>query len=134
MNPSRLDPCLEDFINRVIVPALVREYLAQSRKVEADNKITAYLKSTAMFATRFDRAPNASNEMQLLTVPEAAAALGIKQATVRAWILKRRITYVKIGRLVWVPAKDIKLLIERGTIPSRMPVTSRGVKPDCRLK
>ena len=30
---SRLAPRLKDFIDRVIVPALVREYLAQSREL-----------------------------------------------------------------------------------------------------
>jgi hypothetical protein len=30
---SRLDPRLKDFIDRVVAPALVREYLAQSREL-----------------------------------------------------------------------------------------------------
>jgi excisionase family DNA binding protein len=55
----------------------------------------------------------------MLTVAEVAAVLGIKEATVRAWVSKRKITYVKVGRLVRIPAKEIKMLIERATIPSR---------------
>ena len=119
-----MDARLKDFINRVIVPALVREYLAQLREVEGDNaRIVARCKSAAMSASRVERPPDGSNEMQLLTVAEAAATLGIKEATVRAWILKRKIAYVKLGRLVRVPAKDVKLMIERATIPSRIHTT-----------
>ena len=55
----------------------------------------------------------------LLTVAEAAAVLGIKEATVRAWILKRKVTYVKLGRVVRIPAKELEMLIERATVPSR---------------
>jgi excisionase family DNA binding protein len=45
----------------------------------------------------------------MLTVPEVAIALGIKEATVRAWVSKRKITFVKLGRLVRIPAKEIKI-------------------------
>jgi excisionase family DNA binding protein len=55
----------------------------------------------------------------MLTVAEVATALEIKEATVRAWVSKRKITYVKLGRLVRIPAKEIKILIEPSTIPSR---------------
>ena len=55
----------------------------------------------------------------MLTVAEAAAVLGIKEATVRAWILKRKVTYVKLGRVVRIPAKELEMLIERATVPSR---------------
>ena len=55
----------------------------------------------------------------LLTVAEAAVVLGIKEATVRAWILKRKVTYVKLGRVVRIPAKELEMLIERATVPSR---------------
>ena len=66
-----------------------------------------------------ERRPRISDEKQMLTVSEVAAALGIKEATVRAWVSKRKITYVKLGRLVRIPAKEIKGLIDNATIPSR---------------
>jgi excisionase family DNA binding protein len=115
-----MDARLKDFINRAIVPALVSEYLAQLREVDGDNaRIVARCKSAAMSANRVERSPDDSNAMQLLTVVEAAATLGIKERTVRAWILKRKIAYVKLDRLVRIPAKDVRLMIERATIPSR---------------
>jgi excisionase family DNA binding protein len=55
----------------------------------------------------------------LPTVAEATAVLGMKEATVRAWMLKRNVTYVKLGRVVRIPAKGLELQIERATVPSR---------------
>lgn len=54
----------------------------------------------------------------MLTVAEAARILGIKESTIRSWILKRRIGYVKLGRrLVRIPQKEVDRLIAEGTIP-----------------
>jgi|SRR5437016_3177850 excisionase family DNA binding protein len=117
---SRLDPCLKDWVDRVIVPALVREYLAQSRELETEQrKLSERRNLPSTSAAQPERLPSVSNAKQLLTVAEAATALGIKDATVRAWISKRKITYVKLGRLVRIPAKEIKVLIDSATIPSR---------------
>ena len=118
---SLLNSQLKEFIDRVIVPALVREYLAQSQELEVKQRnITEDRNSSLASASRVKRTSSTSNEKQLLTVAEVAAVLGIKDATVRAWICRRKITYVKLGRLVRIPAKHIKMLIERATIPSRM--------------
>jgi excisionase family DNA binding protein len=40
------------------------------------------------------------NTDELLSVVAAAALLGIEVSTLRAWICQKKITYVKIGRLV----------------------------------
>ena len=118
---SRLDPGLKDFIDRVIVPALVREYLAQSRKLTEEQPKVAHRGNLASASSeaQAERQQRVSDEKQMLTVAEAAAALTIKEATVRAWVSKRKITYVKLGRLVRIPAEEIKTLVERSTIPSR---------------
>ncbi len=118
---SRLDPSLKDLIDRVIVPALVREYLAQSREPAGEQAKVAHRGNVAPASAEVqaERRPRVSDEKQMLTVVEVAAALGIKEATVRAWVSKRKITYVRLGRLVRIPAKEIKILIERATIPSR---------------
>jgi excisionase family DNA binding protein len=55
---------------------------------------------------------------KLLTVNEAAQALGVKPATVRSWIWKRQIEYVKVSRSVRIPSEAVKKLIERGTVPA----------------
>ena len=55
---------------------------------------------------------------QLLTVEEAAADLSLSVHTIRAWIAKRKIVFVRVGRAVRVPSTEIARLIERGTIPA----------------
>lgn len=57
---------------------------------------------------------------RLLTVQEAAEYLGIKPATIRAWILRReKIEIVKVGRLVRITEASIQKLIDDNTIPPR---------------
>jgi excisionase family DNA binding protein len=118
---TRLDSRFKDFIDRVIVPILVREYLTQSREFgeKQANVALASNLPPASSEIQTERRPRVSEEKQMLTVREAAAELGIKEATVRAWVSKRKITYVKLGRLVRIPAKEVNILIERATIPSR---------------
>jgi excisionase family DNA binding protein len=55
----------------------------------------------------------------LLTVQEAADALNVKAATVRAWLAKRRLPRVNCGRAVRIPSEAITQFIERNTIPAR---------------
>ena len=50
-------------------------------------------------------------EQQLLDVPETAALLHLRESTIRAWILNRRIPYVKMGRRVFIRLHDARALI-----------------------
>ena len=52
------------------------------------------------------------------TVQEAADELGLSPATIRAWIRQRRISYVRLGRAVRIPANEIRRIVERGTVPA----------------
>ena len=54
-----------------------------------------------------------------LTVAQTAAQTGLSQATIRAWIAQRRLTYVRLGRAIRIPASVVAELIQRGTIPAR---------------
>jgi excisionase family DNA binding protein len=56
---------------------------------------------------------------QLLTVKQAADALGLKISTVRAWLLRRKLPRVNCGRAVRIPAEAIAEFIEQNTIPAR---------------
>ena len=58
---------------------------------------------------------------QLLTVKQTADALGLKVATIRAWVLRRKLPRVNCGRAVRIPAEAIAEFIERNTIPAREP-------------
>ncbi len=60
-------------------------------------------------------------EGDLLTLPEAASLLRLRVSTLRAWILQRRIPYVKVGRLVRLRRADVEALIERSVVPAREP-------------
>jgi excisionase family DNA binding protein len=51
---------------------------------------------------------------KLFTVQEAADALRIKPATVRAHLLRRQLTYVKVGRCVRIPAAEIERILREG--------------------
>jgi excisionase family DNA binding protein len=54
----------------------------------------------------------------LLSVPETAAALRVKDATVRSWILYRRIEVVRIGGRVFIKPETVQALITKGTVPA----------------
>jgi excisionase family DNA binding protein len=56
---------------------------------------------------------------QLLTVQQAADALGLKVSTIRAWVSRRKLPRVNCGRAVRIPAQAIAEFIERNTIPAR---------------
>lgn len=57
---------------------------------------------------------------RLLRVSESAAELAVKESTIRAWILSRRIGVVRVGRrAIRIPASEIAKLIEAGRIPAR---------------
>jgi len=56
-------------------------------------------------------------DSQPRTVPEAATELNVSQATIRAWIGRRQIGHVKLGRSVRIPTGEITRLLETGYIP-----------------
>jgi excisionase family DNA binding protein len=55
---------------------------------------------------------------QLFTVSETAQMLGLKEATVRVRIARRRLTFVKLGRSVRVPFSAIDDMVRNNTIPA----------------
>lgn len=56
---------------------------------------------------------------KLLSVKEASELLAIKPATIRAWLLRRKLPRVNCGRAVRIPAEAIAQFIERNTVPAR---------------
>jgi excisionase family DNA binding protein len=56
----------------------------------------------------------------LLRVPEAAALLGLKPATVRAWLLQRKLPCVGLSaRAVRLRREDIERIISQGFVGAR---------------
>jgi excisionase family DNA binding protein len=55
---------------------------------------------------------------KLLTVAETAEALRIKPATVRAWVLRRKINSFRVGRAVRISAEEIEQVLRNGLRPA----------------
>jgi excisionase family DNA binding protein len=73
--------------------------------------------------------------LALLTVAQAAQELGIKPKTLRDWLAKRRITYVKLGYIVRIDSAEIQRLITRSIVPALPDRAARKVtKPVRRQK
>lgn len=69
---------------------------------------------------------------QLLRISEAAEQLAVKESTIRAWLLARRISKVRVGRrAIRVPASEVERLISHGMVPAR-PAKSRLRQPSQR--
>jgi excisionase family DNA binding protein len=69
-----------------------------------------------------------NEQREWLTVNEFAEALGITRAGVRRWLLERRLTSIRLGRLVRIPRSEIERLVESGLRP-RVPRDSHVSLP-----
>lgn len=57
---------------------------------------------------------------RLYSVHEFAKALSLKESTGRAWVLKRKVGYIKLnGRSVRIPEREIARLLAEGFVPAR---------------
>jgi excisionase family DNA binding protein len=56
---------------------------------------------------------------QLLNINQAAEALNLKPATIRAWLLRRKLPRVNCGRAVRIPAEAIVRFVEENTIAAK---------------
>jgi excisionase family DNA binding protein len=60
----------------------------------------------------------AQRPASMLALPQAALELGVSVNTLRAWIYRRKIDYVKIGRSVRISEATVQELIARGSVPA----------------
>lgn len=58
-------------------------------------------------------------QKSLLRVNEFAAILDVTPAAVRRWLLERKISSTRIGRLVRIPQGEVTRLIETGFCPAK---------------
>jgi excisionase family DNA binding protein len=63
---------------------------------------------------------------ELLTVSEASEVLRVKQSTLRSWVLKRRLPFIKMGSRVLFRLADLQALIEAGLRPAIPAVQGQG--------
>jgi excisionase family DNA binding protein len=57
---------------------------------------------------------------RLLTVMEFAAFLNVKVSTIRAWCLRRRISFCRVnGRAVRIPFSEAQRIVKAGMVPAR---------------
>ena len=61
-------------------------------------------------------------EETVLTVSEAAKKLGVQESTLRAWVLRRRIAHLKIGRSVRIEEKELDRLLVQCRVPAKKDV------------
>jgi excisionase family DNA binding protein len=58
--------------------------------------------------------------LRLLRVEEAAEFLNVKPSTIRAWLLRRKLPFVRVGaRAVRIKLEALEGLISQNTIPAR---------------
>jgi len=64
------------------------------------------------------------NEKQppaLLTIGEFSDALRVTRSCTRRWLLERKLEFVKCGRLVRIPAREVARMIAEGLHPAKAP-------------
>jgi excisionase family DNA binding protein len=60
------------------------------------------------------------SEGKLLNLQQFGDEIGIKVATVRSWVLKHKISVVRVGRLVRVPRTEVERIMKEGLTPARL--------------
>jgi excisionase family DNA binding protein len=53
---------------------------------------------------------------ELLRIPDAARVLGIKQKTLRDWVWRRKISFIKVGKGVAFRPSDLREFIEKNVV------------------
>jgi len=54
----------------------------------------------------------------MLTVKQTAARLGLAEATIRLWLAKRKLPWVRCGRAIRIPARAVDEFIALNTVPA----------------
>ena len=54
----------------------------------------------------------------LMDTEQFAAAIGVQPSTVRQWVWRRQVEFVRIGRAIRFKPETAEKLIEAGTVPA----------------
>jgi excisionase family DNA binding protein len=69
-----------------------------------------------------DNYDQSTAQSELLNVQEVARMMRLKESTIRSWILKRKIPFVKLGRRVFVRRADAQDFINASVVyPTPVP-------------
>jgi excisionase family DNA binding protein len=74
--------------------------------------------------------PLTSQEHRLLDAEATAVYLGVTPAAVRQWASERRLTHVKLGRLLRFRVEDLEAFIVAGRVEARPESTGRPSHKD----
>lgn len=53
---------------------------------------------------------------ELLRIPQAARILGIRPKTLRDWVWRRKVTFIKVGKGVAFRPSDLRKFIEKNVV------------------
>ena len=70
-----------------------------------------------------------AREPELMDILELAALFHLKPSTIRAWRLKRKLPFVKLGGRVFVRRADALALIESSVVPAKRAPANKRVEP-----
>lgn len=56
---------------------------------------------------------------RLLTLRECAERTGHRESTWRAWVLRRKVPFYRVGNSVRVSERDLENLVEKGRVPAQ---------------
>jgi excisionase family DNA binding protein len=88
-----------------------------TRREQVSSKIASL--AVGKFAMESDMDVRQQVHRGVITIPEAARVLGLKEATIRAWILRRKISYCKIGsKSVRIPTSEIDRILQENVVPA----------------
>lgn len=65
------------------------------------------------------RKPSPAVGERLYSVRKFAEVLTLKESTVRAHILRRKVAFIKIGRSVRIPESELERILDEGYVPAR---------------
>ena len=58
---------------------------------------------------------------QLLRIPEVAAQLTLRPVTIRSWLVRRKLSFVRVGRSIRIPRSEVERILSEGMVPRREP-------------
>lgn len=56
---------------------------------------------------------------ELVDVRQAAALLGLKVSTIRAWLARRKLPFVRCGRAIRISREALDRFVTENTVPAR---------------